>query len=89
MGSIESPYQRVGAAMIYLKANHAGIEKIHPSEIPEHAWVMNAECLCYSIRDADAPIYGALGAKTAEMVMLAGRDNPAKIERLAGMLFPE
>jgi len=55
---MEPPYQRDGDAMQYLKASHAGIEPIHPSQIPEHA-----------------------------RVMLAG--NPDKIERLAGMLFPE
>ena len=72
--------------MRYLKASHAGIEPIHPSQIPDHARVMTAATFCYSIRDADAPIYGALGDKTAEMVMLAG--DPGEIERLAGMLFP-
>jgi len=84
---MEPPYQRDGAAMIYLKASHAGIEKIHPSQLPQHARVMTAATFCYSIRDADAPIYGALGDKTPELVMLAG--NPDKIERLAGMIFPE
>ena len=87
MGSSESPYQHVGDAMKYLKATNAGIGPIHPSQIPEYARVMNAKCFCYSLRDADAPIYGALGDKAAEAVMLAG--NPDKIERLAGMLFPE
>ncbi|MRH77793.1 hypothetical protein GH984_03665 [Spiribacter sp. C176] len=72
--------------MKYLKASHAGIEKIHPSQLPQHARVMTAACFCYSIRDADAPIYGALGDKTAEAVMLAG--DPDKIERLAGVIFP-
>ena len=80
------PYQRDGASMIYLKASHAGIEKIHPSQIPEHARVMTAATFCYSIRHADAPIYGALGNKTAEAVVLAG--DPDKIERLAGVIFP-
>ena len=84
---MEPPYQRDGAAMKYLKASHAGIEPIHPSQIPEHARVMTAATFCYSIRDADAPIYGALGNKTAEAVMLAG--NPREIERMATMVFPE
>jgi len=87
MGSIESPYQRVGDAMKYLKATNAGIEPIHPSQIPDHARVMTAATFCYSIRDADAPIYGALGYKTAELVMLAG--DPGEIERMAERLFPE
>ena len=86
---MEPPYQRDGDAMQYLKASHAGIEPIHPSEIPEYARVMYAACFCYSIRDADAPIYGALGDKTAELMMLVGRDNPDEIEGLAAMIFPE
>ena len=81
------PYQRDGDAMKYLKASHAGIEPIHPSQLPKNARVMTAACFCYSIRDADAPIYGALGDKTAAAVMLAG--DPDKIERLATMVFPE
>ena len=71
---MEPPYQRHGATMIYLKASHAGIEPIHPSQLPQHARVMTAACFCYSIRHADA-------------AMLAG--NPDKIERLATMVFPE
>ena len=48
---------------------------------------MTAATFCHALRDAGAPIYGALGYQTAELVMLAG--DPDKIERLAGMLFPE
>ena len=84
---MEPPYQRDGDAMQYLKASHAGIEPIHPSQIPEHARVMTAATFCYALRDADAPIYGGLGDKTAEAVMLAG--DPDKIDRLATMVFPE